>query len=95
MPTLPSAYTALRLVPISCAASKPLVARGEDDAKGLENYLTFLTMRYLWILCYCGHETELPGGDRPAVTREKLLPRCRCRACGRLGAKDMRLFWKV
>lgn len=44
-------------------------------------------METLQILCSCGHKSEIVLHE--IVHRDKLLPRCRCTVCGKLGAKDM------
>lgn len=50
----------------------------------------------LHVWCACGRESTIPA--RPEwerLTREQLLPRLKCGACGRKQATDMRRGWDV
>lgn len=42
----------------------------------------------------CGAENDIPApAASQAMTRGEILPRCRCRRCGHVGASDMRRYW--
>jgi hypothetical protein len=54
-------------------------------------------MIYLWFCCSaCGADNHIPAPEEShTLTREKILPKCRCRSCGHIGASDMRRYYKI
>jgi len=46
---------------------------------------------WVTIYCHCGHHATVRLPDGPWQHRDKLLPRARCKVCGRRGAKDIRV----
>ena len=44
----------------------------------------------------CGAENDIPAPEqitRDGLLRGQIMPRCKCRRCGYVGASDMRLYY--